>query len=360
MATKVGSALATLGTDVDVKYQEEKLARVLHVALKNRFPTLTPTIKGCGVHWTCNVESEDRKCKINCFYTPRENEFFATFYENSRRIAEARNASRRSTLDAVEAWLNGDDLQSLYNQFSFVDSTKRSLRNIQDQVLKLEPIIASDATSSIVEGPVGGIHLTFNAHDRRCEVRSYWNNELADAWFYWDRVALFHFQIDNIPVFARVLAGWLPERLMPSAMRAKFKWLDIHKLADYYEQGRPIEGEFITSWEFIEQFFEETLNATPALSQKVSKLIREIRAAGFDKVFRAGQSLIFLMVSRSRHHGLEEGQPYLVFRFHEDLRMTVYDRLDGNRSEIEFEFDSIELNDKVSALLQDLQERPID
>jgi hypothetical protein len=40
-------------------------------------------------------------------------------------------------------------------------------------------------------------------------------------------------------------------------MRKDFPWLQIDELADYYEAGKPIEGEFIQSWNSIESFYRQ-------------------------------------------------------------------------------------------------------
>jgi hypothetical protein len=92
-----------------------------------------------------------------------------------------------------------------------------------------------------------------------------------------------------------------------------FPWLHIGELADYYESGTPVEGEFVQSWDFIEEFYrEDWCNFSIA----VLDMIHAMRIAGYDRVLRAGQSMSSLGLSRSRRHGLKGEQASLWFEFH--------------------------------------------
>jgi hypothetical protein len=92
-------------------------------------------------------------------------------------------------------------------------------------------------------------------------------------------------------------------------------WIDVGKLARYYEHGRGIEGEFVVSWDQIEQFYQSfDYPLTPA----VLHFITHVREHGYDTVLRVGQSMVTLIVSRSRRHGLSAGQPHIRFEFHRD------------------------------------------
>ena len=91
--------------------------------------------------------------------------------------------------------------------------------------------------------------------------------------------------------------------------------VEIGELADYYENGNPVEGEFIHSWNSIEQFYE---NQGFSFSNHVLELIACMRRDGYDRIVRAGQSLSSLGLSRSRWHGLRRHQPAIWFHFRDD------------------------------------------
>jgi len=64
---------------------------------------------------------------------------------------------------------------------------------------------------------------------------------------------------------------------MPSTMRTEFPWLSIGDLADYYEKGDPVEGEFIKSWDWMQQFYED--DSFP-MKTAVLTLIAQLRMRG--------------------------------------------------------------------------------
>jgi hypothetical protein len=135
---------------------------------------------------------------------------------------------------------------------------------------------------------------------------------------------------------------------MPSALKQEFDWLDIGKLASYYEAGRGIEGEFVVSWDKIELFYRDFA--------RVPDMIAQMRMAGFDKTLRVGQSLYTFIVSRARRHGLRSDQPHITFDFSPDS-MRVWVHFDKVR---EVSFASIEYNSEVEALLKELEQYPIE
>jgi hypothetical protein len=196
-------------------------------------------------------------------------------------------------------------------------------------------------------------HLLFNGPVRSCEIYRYGKNQWPDAFFYWDQCFLFRFRVDDDQRLIAVLKRWLCDKAMPSALRIEFPWLEIGPLADYYEQGNPIEGEFITSWDSIEAFYRGLkFNFVPS----VLALIAELRRRGYDRVLRAGQSLATLIVSRSRRHGLRIEQPMIAFDF-PPQGMIVRARLGAERT-LDCEF--VQLAPEVETLLQKLVEINVD
>jgi hypothetical protein len=124
-------------------------------------------------------------------------------------------------------------------------------------------------------------------------------------------------------------------------------------VAAYYEQGKPIEGEFLESWEGVEQFYQGW--NFPG-SEHAMALIRSVQQNGYDHTLRAGTSLHVLIVSRSRRHGLREDQPYIAFSF--GKRQTRVESHVG--TEMEFTLTGGEFTGELDGILRKLQESPID
>lgn len=299
-----------------MKYPEEDYANDLHVELTRRFaPTVPATslsVEGAGVHWHCTAQRGDSVCLIACF-DMRGPEYYTSFERRSQKSGTARIPSRNQTIAAVADWLDGSDLSSLYDRYPFVDQTKRALTHLRDEVLGAVPELKASARVELEHQIADIYYLRFVADDRSCEISFYGKNELPDAKFSWDDCQLFRYQPDDNSQLAVVLKRWLCDHSQPSTMRTEFQWLEIGKLANYYENGKPIEGEFIQSWDSIEGFYRQDWCK---VSDAVLAMIAEMRRAGYDRVLRAGQSLSSLGLSRSRRHGLRAEQPCLWFDFH--------------------------------------------
>jgi len=98
--------------------------------------------------------------------------------------------------------------------------------------------------------------LLFRGDARSVLICFYGKEEAPRVLCHRDGCDLFAFKGDDALLMGAVLKQWLCENAMPSAMCKEFSWLNIVELADYYESGDPIEGEFISSWNWIEQFYE--------------------------------------------------------------------------------------------------------
>jgi hypothetical protein len=164
---------------------------------------------------------------------------------------------------------------------------------------------------------------------------------------------MFRWRSGDAARLAPALRRWLCDRAVPSAMAAEFDWVRPGPVARFYEEGRPVEGEFVTSWDGIEGFYRGT--DAPFLTS-VLDLVRDIRRAGCDRTLRAGQSLWTLVVSRSRRHGLRDDQPYLAFQFRPG-GMDVVGRVEGDER---LSVPVIGLTPAVEAALRRLAARPID
>jgi hypothetical protein len=158
--------------------------------------------------------------------------------------------------------------------------------------------------------------------------------------------------MENPALFGEVLERWLCDGATPSALAREFACVQPEPLARYYEEGRPVEGEFLTSWDNIEEFYK----GKSPLSQKGRRLIANMREAGYDKVLRAGTSMWTLMVSRSRRHGLRDDQPWIAFAIGDD-DMDVTVSIDGVET---FSGLEIAFTPRVDAMLKRLAEKEID
>jgi len=308
-------------------HKQEVSARTLHAALSDR---LTSTLPGqftvelsvFGVHCHCDVRSRSRRCVVHCF----EHEYYIQFDRDSESgdgpniepesrfetMAQGRTTRDPEVLNAVEAWLRGATVHDVHSAFAFVDRKRRALERLEALVLQCCPAIRG--VSHEVEHHLADIYyLWFRTPARSCCVSYYGKSEHPDARFDWDECELFSFKVTEPELLAAVLERWLCGGASPSTLRREFPWLEIGKLADYYEAGKPVEGEFLQSWDSIERFYK---GFAQRRSDAPLRFIAALRAAGFDRELRAGQSMWSFIVSRARRHGLRRNQPNIVFDFH--------------------------------------------
>lgn len=340
-----------------MKYPEEDVANELHRELTRRFHATATvvSIEGAGVHWHCTASRGNSQCSIACF-TSLGTEYYTDFKRDGAGIATSRIPSRNQTIDAVADWLDGCELAEIHERYSFVDNTKRTLSRLRDEVMAFAPELRHSAHFSLDHQMADIYYLRVKADDRSCELSFYGKNELPDAKFAWDDCQLFQYQPDDNSRLAAVLKRWICDRCQPSAMRNEFSWLQIGELADYYEGGKPVEGEFIQSWDWMEQFYDDM--DCPFASQ-VKGFMGEMRSKGFHKTLRAGQSLWSLILSRSRRHGLRHEQPCLQFWFH-DYGMDVFNCITHANNDNKVTFNEIKLLPQIERWLQQLQATAID
>lgn len=308
-----------------MKHVQEEIATELFAELDQQFRSTTYlTLKGAGVHWRCTAERAHSTCSIACYFL-KEPEYYTDFQRDSVRVATARIASREHTIEAVAQWLNGCTLSELQDSFPFVDQTKRSLSQLLEKVIAAEPDLKTDTKIELRHMIADIYDLKFVANERSCEISYNGKKELPDVKFSWDKCQLFEFPVDQASRLAPVLKLWLCDQTAPSMMRIEFPWLTIGPLADYYENGNPIEGEFLLSWDSIEKFYSQDWCT---FSEPLLTMIHAMRSAGYDRLLRVGQSLSSLGLSRSRRYGLRSDQASLWFNFRKD-RMDVQAGLNG-------------------------------
>lgn len=341
-----------------MKYEEEIYARDLHGALTQELVTLVPgtvvSIEGGGVHWNCDARQGERFCSVSCFNVQGKPEYLIRFDHDAQTQAWGRASQKTEAMSAMIRWLQGQELQLLYEQFEFIDRQKRALRAIEAQVIKCCPELTQSATSNLRDLSCDLYELWFHAKDRSCQISYYGKNYLPDFAFHWDESYLFQVQTGQVGQMALVIKRWLCNHIMPSDLEKEFPWIDTGQLAKYYEKGQGIEGEFILSWDSIERFYGKIVNAS--FGSEVLEMIAQMRKKGYDKTLRAGQSLYSFIVSRSRRHGLRTNQPRIVFDFHGNA-MDVYIKID---EEEKLSFPKIEYTSQIDVLVKRLEAKGID
>jgi len=247
------------------------------------------------------------------------------FEQQGKEVAAGRTPSQAETTDAVWYWLNDTQLDALYGRFGFVDPQKRELVRIRDFLLRNIASLSLAAPCELQYSGSALYHLWFRSETRSAQVYCGGKDEFPVALFHWDQCELFRFKGSDWPALCAVVKRWLCDNALPSTMRKEFPWLDISELADYYENGNPLEGEFIQSWKMVERFYDDEYFPLKGL---VLPFIAELRRAGYDRKLRAGQSLWTLIVSRSRCHGLRAEQPNIAFQFRQGT-MDVFSKSQG-------------------------------
>jgi hypothetical protein len=343
-----------------MNYIQEKYARDLANDLANALaglPGATITCDGGGVHWKCTASRATRSCEVNCcefrHYDVRGPKYYTSFLDCSEGIAKGRTTCSADTIAAVHRWLEGVQLVQLHGEFPFIDYQRRTLGDLEKHLLECAPELRP--LPHQVSKKVADLYeFRIRTAERSCRIDFPDGDARPHCSFQWDDCQMFAFEISDPSELGLVLVSWLVESSTPSAIRSKYPWIELEPVAAYYEAGEPVEGEFIESWNSIEAFysdFGDTANADQALA-----FIRELRIGGFDRRLRAGQSLLTLVLSRSRRHGLRDGQPSVAFSFL-DRGLVVNCDLGTPRRLL---FHKPELNSRIIVLLNELASRDID
>ena len=115
-----------------------------------------------------------------------------------------------------------------------------------------------------------------------------------------------------------------------------------------------MERDFVLSWDRLEEFYR-SISSFPEQARALD-FIAALRAIGFDRTLRAGQSLYTMLLSRSLRHGLRGDQVAVAFDFRDGLVHVTSD-LD-HRLKITCPGDR-PVKDVID-LLRRLEARPID
>jgi len=323
--------------------------------------SLEVTTLGGGVQVKSAAELVNRFGVTHCFHfhgnvagSYRGPEFLTYFSENGVRAAVGRSRSEVATASALELWFQGASLEALYSRFEFVDEKKRDLSRIQDFVLGTSPELGSGSRIVMLHKRLPeNLSLQFQGETRSVVVNVALTKTTAR--FLWDETELYRAEVEDLPVFVSLLKRWICDNAMPSSLRVEFPWLAIGDLADFYESGNPVEGEFLQSWNRIETFCGK-LRFFP--TGRALSLIASLRSRGFDKTLRAGQSHKTLILSRSRRPRLRFEQPRIEILFDQsrDAMEVRTNFPDGKQSETM----PIAVTEPLEHMMLKLQSYPVD
>lgn len=343
--------------------EQEKIARHFYAKLQERFENLSAdihiTISGAGVNWNCKVTYQDRYCGIYCTTDISQNRekplYQISFVEDTERVAQGQISDISVALQSIQCWIDQALVEEMYESFEFVDFDKRNLERIAARVLNLYPELGQEADSKLTQDEFSTWHYAIKKDNRCCELIGFGVNEPISFNFKVEDTLLFESD-RNFEDLITMVKHWLIDEWPPSKLEANFLDLDTGKLAKYYEEGRLIEGELVVSWDNIEHFFTDTNFEYFPAKYKILDLIRSMRAKGYDHHLRAGQSLYFLVLSRSRRHGLQTDQSFMQFDYPDEmLRVNIV--INGESNTL---LTKIAYTPELELLLEKLKDCPID
>jgi hypothetical protein len=343
-----------------MKYEEEISARDLYKILTQEFADSSSETKtsideisfeGAIIGWVCTAVRGKRCCSIE----PMTTEYFVSFDEEDQTQAMGRTLFKREAVSAMNYWLEGHDLNELYEAFEFIDRRKRYLERFWDKAVREYPELDRCATIKLDEEHGDFYYLWFITKDRSCRLYFFCQNQFPTCEFYWDECQLFEVLAEDSIPSPLILKRWLCDQAIPSALEQEFPWLDTGRLAKHYEEGRGIEGEFILSWDSTEEFYDERISIPQC--PEILNMIAQMRERGYDRTLRAGHSMYTFIVSKSRRHRLEKGQPRLMFDFQDNAMDVIYLEAD---SEEKFSCPKIEYTSQINDLMRRLEAKDID
>jgi hypothetical protein len=361
-----------------MKYLQEEIARELYRDLKTRFhgdqnpflklaglfkknnarSSIKVKIEGRGIHWKCLVESGNTQCQIHCFHYNNVQakingpEYYTYFKTADVVVATGRIRDKEKTIDAVAHWCNNETPELLYEHFEFVDREKRVLKNIKDDIISFYPELLNAEKIEVIADHFYSYHLHIALTERSCSV--YVNGYTGESVykFKWDGNFIFETLIPDTARMGLLIKQWVVDAEKPSVLSSIFTDIDFGELAEYFEKGNPFEGEFLKSWNGVEEFYKEV---NLPIKPQIMQLIKTMREKGFDKTLRAGTSLYDLILSRSRRHGLSQEQAWVRFSFHY-IKSVMEVRT--SKKEV-LTFDAVVYTDDIERILKTLEQQPV-
>lgn len=357
--------------------REETCARELFRELTDRFEDSATgtavTIAGGYISYRVTVACARRACEVNVFIesTPV---YVVSLEEEDDLVGTAITGDTKKVATVVDAWLHSEAYEFLHDTYPFVELHEKALVELLNEAVALSSELHTMGECCISRSSWFAFNLVIRVGDRECQVSSGSNLLLPQptASFTAEGSYLMSLTLTGRTreCFPDILRRWLLDRAMPSEIHREFPLVKLGPLVPYYEEGRLMEGAFILSWDMVEEKFEEKVHSSITFDEesnardrdtirflkRIVRFIALLREAGYDRCLRAGNSMGYFIVSRSRNHGLRTGQPSITFWLPED-RMDV--SIDGSSTPV-LSLPRAELTPEVRALLDDLVSKPID
>ena len=219
--------------------------------------------------------------------------------------------------------------------------TKKQLEQLQSELNKEYPQLLNIEHNKIINKEslfLYDYNLLFIDKDRGCKISLYGIQNSPKYIFEWDECTIFEIINPNIKRVGEIIINWVYKKAMPSTMQTQFPEIEFSELAKYYENGESIKGEFIESWNSIEEFYSNYFSDEwKTREDDALRLIHEMRNKRLDEKLRTGQSLWFFILSRARRHGLKENAPYLQINFLGHNRMIIESCFNDEKNTLESE-----------------------
>lgn len=154
---------------------------------------------------------------------------------------------------------------------------KQALEELLRTAMAAEPRLEGAIAWELKRNSWCGAKISIQAGDRSFEIDSH----AKKAELRWDGglVAL----TPVVPAqFGALLVDWLLDCCPPTKLNARHPEVEVFDVARFYEEGRPVEGEFLLSWDGIEGFYRGYLHLYEDLAF-VLRFIANLRARGFDR-----------------------------------------------------------------------------
>jgi len=339
--------------------KQNPISRFLGLKVTEPKSDIAITLKEAGTQSKCSITKAARQCAVHCFANDwiglkhKGPEFYTTYIENGKSVANGRTFDKQRTMKAIKNWLQNKSLEELYSKFDFIDEKKRQLEKIRTCINESNPHLLTISKNAVTIENFSSYSLWFKNDNRSCRIYYYGYEQNPRYVFKWDDSIIFETSNSDIKRLGSLITKWVFDKAMPSLLKKVFPEIDFGKLAEYYEKGNAIEGEFILSWDNIENFYRELKIDKKS---EILQLIKQMRENGFERTLRAGQSLYTLILSRSRRHGLRENQNSISFSFNFiKSAMEVC-----TRKGVTLEFDKVEYNETIEKLLREIELEPID
>ena len=334
--------------------KQSPISKLLGLNWVNPNPDIEISFEEDRFHHNCVISKKERKCLTYCFKISwKDNiEYDTSYKENGIIIAKGSTDDKQEMINSIKDWIEQKPLEQLYTKYNFIDKEKRQLLQIRAVINKANPDLLRISENSVTNVNFSTYNILFKNQDRSCRI-FYDQKPNPKYCFRWNDTNIFEVHNSDIKRLACLIYKWVLEKRMPSTLKEIYPEIDFGKLAEYYEKGNGIAGEFILSWDNIELFYNTVINDKGA---EILQLIEEIRKNGFDKTLRAGQSLYTLVLSRSRRYGLRINQKRVMFSF--TLNQSAMEILTTDGTKVEFK--KIEYNEIVEEILKKLELESID